>query len=141
MSKGFALRQELADENLKIQRMARIEELENRVFETAAGIVEALFAFHEVSPQQAEPPASWIAEFGEEAAMQRLAVAKAGWLPPSLSPTAVNHAVKMMTGISRSRAHKTSLTQNNLNVKLVLPAPTSREHPGPVVYETKDLDE
>jgi hypothetical protein len=141
MYEGYALRRELADEKLKEARFARIEELENQVFEQAAQIAVALFDFCQVSPDQTEPPPEWIAQFGPEGAKQRLAVAKSGWLPPSLAPNAVSHAVKMMTGISRGRQHRLRVTAREVNVKLVLPAPTSREHPGPTVYPTKELDE
>lgn len=137
----LAIHKAYADENLKLQRAQRIEELETGVYESAAGIAQAVLAFHEVTPDQTEPPAAWVAAYGREAAMQRLTVAKTGYLPPSLAPNAVNHAFKIMTGIARMRQYKAQSVQNHLNVKLVLPAPTSREHPGPVVYQTKDLDE
>ncbi len=137
----WAIRKDYADENLKLQRAQRIEELETGVYESAAGIAQAVLAFHEVTPDQTEPPRAWVEQYGREAAMQRLTVAKSGYLPQSLAPTAINHAFKIMTGVARMRAFKQQHVQANLNVKLVLPAPTSREHPGPVVYQTKDLDE
>ncbi len=141
MYEGFQLRKEIADENLKLARQTRIEELEAEVFETAGQIVGALFDFQQVRHDQTEPPPSWVEQYGVEGAKSRLAVARAGWLPPSQAPVAVNHAVKMMIGVNRGRNYRMKLTQNNINVKLNLPAPTSREHPGPITYETRDLDE
>lgn len=142
MAEGFYLRQELRDEKQKEARLARIEELEQRVFEQASGVVEATFAFHEVSPGQTEPPAAWVEQYGLEAAKQRLEVAKNGWLPASMAANAVKLAVQYMAGSSRGRAYRNQkLIQNNLNVKIALPAPTSREHPGPTTYEVRDLEE
>lgn len=135
------LRKELADEKQKEARIARIEQLEQRVFEQASGVVQAVLAFAEVSPHQTEPPASWIAEYGEEGAKQRLEVAKTGWLPQSIAPNATKLAVQLMVGSQRGRQRNVRLGIGTVNVKIALPAPTSREHPGPVTYDVKDLDE
>ena len=140
MYEGHALRKELADEKQKEMRLARIEELENEIFERASGVVNAALAFHEVSPTQTEPPESWVEQYGQEGACQRLAVAKSQWLPASVAPNGTKLAVACMIGISRSRQYKVKLTQNNLNVKIALPAPTTAAHPGPVVYEVRDLE-
>lgn len=137
---GYALRQELKDEKLKEARLARIEELEQNLLETAAGIIEAGMSFHEVTPDQADPPPEWVEQYGEKAARQRLAVAKAGWMPQSLAPAALPLSVRMYVGIMRGRGHKVRLTQNNLNVQIALPAPTSKEHPGTEVYATKEIE-
>lgn len=140
MSEGFYLRKELKDEKQKEMRLARIEELENEIFERAAGVVNAFCAFTEVDPRQAEPPESWITEYGREGAAQRLMVAKAGWLPASVAPAGAKLAAQVMAGIARGRGYRVRVTQNNLNVKIALPAPTTPEHPGPVVYEVRDLE-
>jgi hypothetical protein len=142
MYEGFALRMELKDEKLKETRLARVEELENQIFEQASGVVEATLAFVEVRPNQTEPPEAWIERYGLEAAKQRLEVAKMGWAPASVAPSAVTVAVKFMAASTRGRAFRgAKLIQNNLNVKLELPAPTTREHPGPTTYEVRDLEE
>ena len=140
MYEGFELRKELADEKRKEARLARIEELENEIFERASGVVNAALSFHEVSPTQTEPPESWVAEYGYDAAMQRLALAKSQWLPASVAPNGTKLAVAAMIGISRGRQFRVKLTQNNLNVKIALPPPTTAAHPGPVVYEVRDLE-
>lgn len=137
---GYALRQELKDEKQKALRIERMEQLEDALLETAAGIVDAALSFHEVAPNQQEPPPEWVAKYGEAGAKQRLAVAKAGWLPSSLAPAALPLSVRMYVGIQRGRGHKVRLTQNNLNVQISLPAPTSKEHPGGDVYPTKEID-
>lgn len=137
---AFLLRKELKDEAKKEARLARIEELEHETVERATAVVNAFLSFSEVDPKQAEPPPHWIAEYGHEGAMQRLAVARAGWLPPSIAPAAVKIAIQAQIGFTRARAYKMKITQNNLNVQLTLPAPTSSEHPGPVTYEVRDLE-
>ncbi len=140
MLEGFALRKEFENEKLKETRLARIEELENEIFERAAGVVNAALAFVEVTPDQTEPPPAWVTEFGLEAAKQRLTIAKMGYLPASVAPNGFKLAVQVQTGISRGRAWKMKITNNNLNVKIALPAPTTAEHPGPTVYEVRELE-
>ena len=49
-------------------------------------------------------------------------------------------AAQASIGISKARSYRVKLTQNNLNVKLTLPAPTTAEHPGSTVYEVRDLE-
>lgn len=140
MYEGFALRKDLKDPKSKEARLARIEEIENETFERASGIVNAFLAFAEVTPQQEEPPEAWVEEFGAEGARQRLMVARAGWLPQAVAPAAAKLGAQMMVGILRGRGYKVRATQNNLNVTLTLPVPTTSEHPGPVVYEVRDVE-
>lgn len=140
MSQGYALRQELKDEKQKELRLARIEELEQNLLEHAAGIIEAAMSFSEVTPSQQEPPPDWVAKYGEDGARQRLAVARAGWMPQSLAPAALPLSVRMYVGIQRGRGHRVRVTQNNLNVQIALPAPCSKEHPGSEVYEVKEIE-
>jgi len=141
MYEGFYLRKELKDEKQKELRLARIEELENEIYERAAGVVNAYLSFAEVRHDQEEPPPAWVEEYGLEAARQRLIIAKAGWLPASIAPAGAKLAAQVQVGITRGRAIRgAKLTQNNLNVRIALPAPTSNEHPGPVVYEVRDLE-
>lgn len=141
MYEGYYLRKELKDEKKREERMARIEEIENEVFEHCAGIAQAFLSFHEVTPNQAEPPPEWVEQYGEKAAQQRLNVAKAGWLPPSHAPAAVQNAFKAMVGVSRGRKFNNRVLNQTVNAQIILPAPTNTEHPGPVQYETRELEE
>jgi len=141
MYEGFYLRKELKDPAQKEIRLARIEELENEIFERASGVVNAVLSFTEVTHDQDEPPAEWVAELGREAAVQKLRIAKLGYLPASIAPNAIKLALQAQVGIARGRAYRgAKLTQNNVNVRIALPAPTSAEHPGPTVYEVRDLE-
>lgn len=142
MGEGYWLARELKDEKQKLIRQERMEALEQRVYEHSGQVIEAMLAFAEVSPHQTEPPPAWVEQYGLEAAEKRLKVAQAMWLPASVAPVGLKNSIQVFTGISRGQKFKNSrLTQNNLNVTLNLPAPTSREHPGPVVYEVRDLEE
>ena len=140
---GHALRRDFLDETKKLARQEHMEALEQRVYEHAGGVVEAILSFAEVTPGQTEPPPEWVEQYGAKGAERRLAVAKTGWLPPSVAPVGGKLAVQLLTGITKGRQHRNAarLTQNNINVRIALPAPTSREHPGPVVYEVRDLEE
>lgn len=122
-------------------RLARIEEIEDQVYQTAAAVVEAALSFHEVDHNQQEPPPEWVEKYGLYAARKRLAVAKASWMPSSIAPVGPRLAVQFMAGVRRGRQFSAAqIVQNNLNVKIALPAPTSTEHPGPVVYPEKEIE-
>ncbi len=136
-----ALVAEYRSDKLKEERLARIIDLEDRIYERAAGVVDAFLAYHEVLPNQEEAPPDWIEQYGLEGARQRLHVAKSGWMPQSHAPAAPKLAVQVMAGISRGRAWRgAKLTQNNLNVQLTLPAPTSASHPSGESYPTKEVE-
>jgi len=141
----LAKRGELADslsERTREKRLARIAEIEDRVFDIATGVIEANLAFFEVSFDQVDPPEEWVEKYGEKAARQRLAVAKAGWMPVNQAPSAIKLAAMVRTSISRAYGHQTGRGQlNQINVKIALPAPTSQEHPGSEVYEVIDIDQ
>ena len=138
---ALALRKELQDEQKKQLRLARIEALQDRVYDHAAGVVEATLAFHEVTPDQQEPPPDWVEEYGETAAKQRLRIAKAGWMPASLAPAAVKLAAQVMAGIDRGRSHGTKNNIRELNVQIQLPAPVSGHEPlRPPEYPSKRLE-
>lgn len=139
---GFRFRKEYEDEEKRAERAARIEELELRVYERASQVVQGILRFHEVTPTQTEPPEQWVEEFGREGAEQLLGVAKAGWLPQSLAPAALKIAVSCTIGIRRGQQRANQrLGGGELPVKMLLPQPTTREHPGLVTYPVKDLDE
>ena len=136
-----ALALELRDEAAKESRLSRIVEIEDRIYDRASGVVEAALSFHEVSADQAEPPPDWIERYGLDGAKQRLEVAKSGWMPHSVAPAGVKLAAQVMAGIARGRGHRVKLTQNNVNVKISLPPPTSSAHPSTVsAYPEKDIE-
>lgn len=130
----------MKDPELKAERLARIEELEDEIFEKACTILQGALAFDQVKHDQKEPPPEWVEQFGEEEAKRRLEIAKAGWLPNSVAPNGFRLAAQVRMGIIKGRQWNAQITQNNLNVKLVLPAPTTAEHPGPVEYEVRELE-
>ncbi len=122
-------------------RLARVAQLEDEVFQASAAIAQATLDFHLVSPSQQEPPPDWVAELGEEAARQRLAVAKAGWMPASIAPVAVTHAFRVVTGIARARrSDPRGSGPAEINVTLKLPVPTSAAQPGAPEYPWKEVE-
>lgn len=136
----LALKGELRDEAKTETRLSRIEQLEDEVFELATGVLEAGLRFGEVTREQSEPPPGWVEQYGVDEAYKRLELAKAMWLPQSVAPVGFKFAAQASIGISKARSYRVKLTQNNLNVKLTLPAPTTAEHPGSTVYEVRDLE-
>lgn len=138
-----ALYHELRDPKRQEARLARIAELEDRVFETAMGVIEATLAFQEVDFNQKDPPPEWIAQYGEEGARRRLNVAKAGWLPASHAPAAVKYSLQAAAGIGRMRGNRVQVSANSVNVKIqqiTLPPPTSAAHAPPGVYAEKEIE-
>jgi len=115
-------------------------ELEDEVFVEASGIVSAALAFHEVSPEQRDPPPEWVQQLGEEAARRKLQLAKLMWMKRADMPGGVELASKLLVGIARGRGHRGKVTIRELNATINLPAPTSAGHPGGVVYPTKDIE-
>jgi hypothetical protein len=128
-----------SEEQIELRR-ARLEEFEERIFVAAAQIVEAQLAFSEVAPNQEHPPAAWVEEYGEEGAKQRLLVAKSGWLPKSHAPAAADLAARVTVGIARARRHQLNVRNQQINVTMALPAPTSAEHSGETAYPRKRIE-
>lgn len=134
------LREALGEEG-KAARLARMREIEDEVFQTAAGILSAALDFCHVRPDQSDPPPEWVALYGEAAARQRLEVAKAGWMPPSLAPTSLKLAVQMYTGIARVRGYQAKHAgPREINVTIALPAPKAAGMPGAPEYPSKEIE-
>lgn len=135
------LLREIQGEPEKAARLARMIEIEDEVFQTAAGIVQANLDFYQVRPDQQEPPPEWVARYGEAAAKQRLEIAKAGWLPNSQAASAVGLAARVVTAISRTRRHMAmNAGPREVNAKIALPAPTAAGMPGAPVYPSKEVE-
>lgn len=123
------------------RHLEAIAEAEDRVHQTAIGILEATLDFHLVEPDQVMPPEEWVEMYGEKAAIQRLRVAKAGWMPAGKAPVALRIAPAVVVGIAKARGQQAASRQVvEVNARIALPAPTSAEHPGPVEYPTKEID-
>lgn len=122
-------------------RQSKIAALEDEVFQTSVGVVQAMLDFHLVTPDQQEPPPEWVEEWGQQAAEQRLRVAKAGWMPNSLKPSGLDVATRIVTGIARARgSRQQAIGPAEINVKLHLPPPTSAAQPGAPVYPSKEIE-
>lgn len=135
------LQREVQGEEQKAARLARMLEIEDEVFQTAAGILRASLDFYQVTPDQTEPPPDWVERFGLEAAKQRLAVAKRGWDPQSVSPASVNLAKQVYVGISRARRNQLAAGgPREVNAKIALPAPTAASMPGAPEYPSKEVE-
>lgn len=135
------LRHDRDDPDRQKARLQRMLDIEDEVYQTAAGVLKANLDFFQVAPTQEEPPEEWVALYGQKAARQRLAVARAGWMPASLAPSAVKLASQVVVGIGRSRRHMAQqLGPTEINVKLELPAPTSAAQPGAPEYPVLEVE-
>lgn len=127
--------------NRRQRHLEDIAEAEDRVHMTAVGILEATLDFHLVEPDQVIPPEDWVEQYGEKVAIQRLRVARAGWMPAGKAPIALRIAPAVVVGIAKARGQQAASRQPiEVNARIALPAPTSAEHPGPVEYPTKEID-
>lgn len=131
----------MRDEGAKAARLARIIEIEDEVFQTAAGILEATLDACHVDPQQETPPPEWVERYGRAAAERRLSVAKAGWMPRSLAPNFITVAGQIYTAVTRARRFAAaSAGPREINAKIALPAPTSAGMPGAPEYPSKEVE-
>jgi len=133
------LAKELSDPKRVEERLARIVEIEDNIYQRAAGVLEATLSFHEVAPNQQEPSPEWVEQYGAEGAKQKLAVAKTGWLPQALAPNATKLALQYVTAVTRARRGAV-VKANELNVQIQLPAPTSAAHPTVSVYPRREIE-
>lgn len=84
----------------------------------AAVVLGDTFAFRDIAPDQETPPEEWIDELGAREAVKRLAVARAGWLPPKDAPSGVSVARAFAVGFMKSEAAKKQGART-LNVQVV----------------------
>lgn len=143
MSAYSDITRELTEPGRAEARLARLQEIEDQLFEAAAGIMQAHMAVGEVDPDQQEPPPDWVEKYGLAAARRRLVIAKLGYAPHAQMPSAVKLSAAYMTGVMRGRQYAAKqLGPRVLNVKIALPAPTSAEHPQPgqAEYPSKEIE-
>ena len=130
-----------ASDSARTLRMERMLAIEDEILEHSLGIVRGMLSAAEIRPSDENPPEEWVQRLGKEAAEQQLAVARECWLPASKMPGFVVHSTHLVVGIAKARGQKIHLRAGELNVKISLPAPTTAEHPGEVVYETREIEE
>ena len=121
-------------------RLAKMREIEDDVYQHALGNVEAMLSYYEVSPMDENPPEAWVEKYGLEAAQLRLKVAKDGHLKKADAPIGLHSSLHLVVGIAKARGQSVRVGTLELNARISLPAPTTADHPGPVGYEVRDLD-
>lgn len=125
----------------KEKRLARMREIEDEVLQRAIGNCNAIQCFSEINPADENPPEAWVQELGLEAAQLKFDLAKQGWKPQKEAPFGAIQAMQIMVGIAKARGQSVRVGTLELNARISLPAPTTAEHPGPVTYEVRDLEE
>lgn len=73
------------------------------ITEQSCATVRDVLAFRDVGPDDAEPPAQWVAQFGQLEANKRLQLAKLGWQAARASPLGVEVARQMAVAVARDR--------------------------------------
>lgn len=81
-------------------------------------VVEALVRFSEVSPEDEEPPAEWVASMGAKKARRYLRVARMGHIPKNQAPIGLQVALEV-TKVERKVRSAQPTTQNTLNIMAV----------------------
>jgi hypothetical protein len=128
-------------ERRREERLSRIRDLEDDILERSCRVVDAGMAWGEVEFNQPEPPREWVEQYGEKAARDRLNIAKAAWMPQSQAPVGLKLAAQVLVGIAKARGLRVAQTNNQLNVQICLPPPTSKAHPDEAEqYEVIDVD-
>jgi hypothetical protein len=118
-----------------------MREVEDEVLQLAVGNCSAIQAFSQINPADENPPESWVQELGLEAATLKFKLAKEGWRPQKEAPFGAIQAMQIMIGIAKARGQSVRVGTLELNARISLPAPTTAEHPGPVTYEVRDIEE
>lgn len=123
------------------KRLARMRDVEDEVMQRALGNVDAMLSYYEVKPGDENPPEAWVERYGLEGAMQRFQVARDARLPKAQAPIGLHTSLQVVVGIAKARGQSVRVGTLELNARISLPAPTTAEHPGPVTYEVRDIDE
>ena len=99
-------------------RLDRLRNLENELFEKSLLVVGSTCDFAELDPVDPDKiPEKWIELYGEEEARKRHRVAMAGWQSVKTAPKAIDVALKVAVGIIRARAtERGGVKQLNMNV-------------------------
>jgi hypothetical protein len=129
-----------ADPDAKLARQEQLGEIEDAIFERSLSVIDATIGFADIEPNQETPPPQWVEQYGQEAAERRLRIARMAWLPKSQAPAGQELAMRYVAGYTRARGMKISATQNNLNVTIALPAPTSSHAGAPPQFPEKDIE-
>lgn len=111
------------------QRERSLRAIESEMLEKSIQISMDCMRFAEVEPDSDEPPGSWVRELGYDKAMERLKLAKSGWMNKKEAPIGVQIAQVIAVGIIRSRATEKA-GPRTLNVQMVqmsAPLPTFPE--------------
>lgn len=121
---------------LPMAPMDRMLELENRLAERSAEIVEGVMAFADLPYDSEEPPQQWIDAMGYDAAQRTFRCVKAGQSPSSSVPHGVKVAAQVLAGVMKARALRGQ--SQTLNVQVVqLTQGTAREYPSIPVDEAE----
>lgn len=93
-----------------------LREIEDRLFEKAAGGVAASMRWAELDPGDEEPPDWWMAGYETKAeGMEAFRRARAGWLPKSAAPSGQAVELAMYTSMAKARAAR-GVGQVQLNI-------------------------
>ena len=111
------------------------------ILQTAMSNVAAIQSFSQFHPSDENPPESWVQELGLEAARKKFDRAKKGWGSVKDAPFGAVQALHLVIGIAKARGQSVRVGTLELNARISLPAPTTAEHPGPVVYEVRDISD
>ena len=100
-------------------QLAKVRELEDRVFEKATDVVDACLSAPDIPEDLTEPPPAWVDRFGEEDAARRLRIARHSLMSAKEAPVYLKVATSVQAGIMKVRAAEKSAPVT-LNAQVVL---------------------
>lgn len=98
-----------------------LQRIENSILEKSLKILDGVVSFNEVAFDATEPPEEWVLEMGEQEALERFRVVKAGQMPEKAAPIGVKVAMRTALGIQALRQGAKQAPQ--LSVAVMMPAP------------------
>lgn len=117
----------LADEKAK-----DLQSVEDKLFDRSAEILEGALRFTEVNPEETEPPAEWIHEYGYAKAKRVLQSARTAWMSAKNAPVGIKVAESIARGVMKARSLEKAAPKS---LAVAFLNNTVHHH-----YETKEVD-
>lgn len=96
----------------------RLTSMQDDLLERSLMVVDASMAFAEIDPESKKPPKKWVEDMGEQEALIRWRIARAGWMSAKDAPVGIKVASAVAVGIIKAKATEKA-GPKQLNIALV----------------------